>query len=63
MVIEEWELPSSIRGFIGFIEGDRYARSRFQRQQPTSGETVRSLNLEIVFIVSLQTVSSTIFRA
>ena len=33
-----------------------------QRQQPTSGGTVRSLDLQIVLISSLQTVSSTVFR-
>ena len=35
---------------------------RFQRQQPTSGGTVRSTDLHIVVISSLQTVSSTVFR-
>ena len=35
---------------------------RFQRQQPSSGGTVRSLDLQIVVISSLQTVSSTVFR-
>ena len=34
----------------------------FQRQQPTSGGTVRSSDLQIVVISSLQTVSSTVFR-
>ena len=34
----------------------------FQRQQPTSGGTVRSSDLQIVVNTSLQTVSSTVFR-
>ena len=36
--------------------------SKFQRQQYTSGRTVRSSDLQIVVISSLQTVSSTVFR-
>ena len=35
---------------------------RFQRQQPTSGGTVRSSDLQIVVNSSFQTVSSTVFR-
>ena len=38
------------------------SRVRHQRQQPTSGGTVRSPDLQIVVISSLQTVSSTVFR-
>ena len=34
----------------------------FQRQQPTSGGTVRSSDLQIVVNSSFQTVSSTVFR-
>ena len=34
----------------------------FQRQHPTSGGTVRSPDLQIVVISSLQTVSTTVFR-
>ena len=34
----------------------------FQRQQPTSGGTVRSSDLQIVVNTSFQTVSSTVFR-
>ena len=34
----------------------------FQRQQPTSGGTVKSSDLQIVVNTSLQTVSSTVFR-
>ena len=34
----------------------------YQRQQPTSGGTVMSSDLQIVVISSLQTVSSTVFR-
>ena len=37
-------------------------RTRFQRQQPTSGGTVRSSDLQIVVNSSFQTVSSTVFR-
>ena len=36
--------------------------NRFQRQQSTSGGTVRSSDLHIVVISSIQTVSSTVFR-
>ena len=35
---------------------------RFERQQPTSGGTVRSSDLQIVVNTSFQTVSSTVFR-
>ena len=34
----------------------------YKTQQPTSGGTVRSSDLQIVVISSLQTVSSTVFR-
>ena len=39
-----------------------YTQRWFQRQQPTSGGTVRSLDLQIVVNTSHQTVSSTVFR-
>ena len=39
-----------------------YIYIQVQRQQPTSGGTVRSYDLKIVVISSLQTVSSTVFR-
>ena len=38
------------------------SKGGFQRQQPTSGRTIRSSDLHIVVISSLQTVSSTVFR-
>ena len=47
---------------VGRVFGLRRCRWGVGRQQPTSGGTVRSPDLQIVVISSLQTVSSTVFR-